>query len=133
MKTKSQIVSNWLPRYTGTTLNDFGDYILLVNFANYVRMFADWHGVEVRGQGKPLPNATAQGMTIINFGIGFYHQIPSGALLLASGQPIVADGIKTATSDQKVTKDFSELHLRIGVESLNELSTNGLTVKHLKF
>jgi AMP nucleosidase len=256
MKTKSQIVSNWLPRYTGTALNEFGDYILLVNFANYVRMFADWHGVEVRGIDKPMPNATAQGITIINFGMGsanaatvmdllgsikpkaclflgkcgglkkknklgdlilpiaairgegtsndyfppevpalpafnlqkaisttirnhakdywtgtvyttnrrvwehdetfkaylrrlrcmaidmetatlfitgFYNQIPAGALLLVSDQPMVPDGVKTATSDQKVTKDFSDLHLRIGVESLNELSTNGLTVKHLKF
>lgn len=256
MKTKSQIVSNWLPRYTGTPLNEFGQYILLVNFANYVEMFAQWHNVEVRGRDKPMPNATANGITIINFGMGsanaatvmdllgsikpkaclflgkcgglkkknklgdlilpiaairgegtsndyfpsevpalpafnlqkaisttirnhakdywtgtvyttnrrvwehdeafktylrrlrcmaidmetatlfitgFYNQIPAGALLLVSDQPMVPDGVKTAASDLKVTKDFSDLHLRIGIESLNQLLTNGLTVKHLRF
>jgi hypothetical protein len=70
MKTKQQIVANWLPRYTGTPLDEFGKYILLVNFDNYVRMFAEWHGVPVRGQDKPMPNATANGITIINFSMG---------------------------------------------------------------
>ena len=256
MKTKSQIVSDWLPRYTGTPLADFGQYILLVPFENYVRLFADWHGVPVRGEDKPMPNATARDITIINFGMGsanaatvmdllgsiqpkaclflgkcgglkkknklgdlilpiaairgegtsndyfppevpalpsfnlqkaisttvrnhahdywtgtvyttnrrvwehddefktylrrlrcmaidmetatlfitgFYNQIPAGALLLVSDQPMVPDGVKTAASDLKVTRDYAELHLRIGVDSLNELITNGLTVKHLKF
>src|SRR5205085_3529910 len=70
MKTKEQIVTNWLPRYTGTALEDFGKYILLVNFSNYVRMFAEWHKVEVRGEDSPMLNATAAGITIINFGMG---------------------------------------------------------------
>jgi hypothetical protein len=43
MKTKADIVANWLPRYTGTPLKDFGRHILLVNFNNYVEMFAKWH------------------------------------------------------------------------------------------
>jgi AMP nucleosidase len=256
MKTKSQIVSDWLPRYTGTPLAEFGQYILLVNFDNYVQLFADWHNVAVRGLDKPMPNATARGITIINFGMGsanaatvidllssikpkaclflgkcgglkkknklgdlilpsaairgegtsndyfppevpalpafnlqkaisttirnhahdywtgtvyttnrrvwehddafkayltrlrcmaidmetatifstgFFNQIPTGALLLVSDRPMVPEGVKTAASDQKVTRDFSALHLRIGVDSLNELITNGLTVKHLKF
>jgi AMP nucleosidase len=70
MKTKSEIVENWLPRYTGTALNDFGKYILLTNFSNYVKLFAEWHQVEVCGLDKPMPNATAEGITIINFGMG---------------------------------------------------------------
>ena len=70
MKTKSQIVANWLPRYTGTPLKDFGKHILLVNFSNYVEMFARWHKVPVRGLDKPMQNATANGITIINFGMG---------------------------------------------------------------
>jgi AMP nucleosidase len=256
MKTKEQIVSNWLPRYTGVPLEEFGRYILLVNFGNYVRMFADWHGVAVLGEDKPMPNATAGGITIINFGMGsanaatvmdllssitpkaclflgkcgglkrknklgdlilpiaairgegtstdyfppevpalpafnlqkaisttirnhsrdywtgtvyttnrrvwehddtfktylrrircmaidmetatlfitgFYNQIPTGALLLVSDQPMVPEGIKTAESDQKVTQNFAELHLRIGIDSLRELINHGLTVKHLRF
>lgn len=256
MKTKQQIVENWLPRYTGVALDEFGDYILLVNFSNYVQMFADWHNVPVRGQDRPMPNATANGMTIINFGMGsanaatvmdllgalgpkaalflgkcgglkrknklgdlilpiaairgegtsndyfppevpalpafslqkaisttirnfsrdywtgtvfstnrrvwehddgfkaylkrircmaidmetatifitgFANEIPTGALLLVSDQPMVPEGVKTELSDQKVTSEFAELHLRIGIASLNELITKGITVKHLRF
>ena len=48
MKTKEEIVSNWLPRYTGENLENFGEYILLTNFENYVSLFADWHGVKRR-------------------------------------------------------------------------------------
>jgi AMP nucleosidase len=70
MKTKQEIVSNWLPRYTGIPLNEFGEYILLTNFTNYVKLFSEWHLVEMKGIDKPMPNATAEGITIINFGMG---------------------------------------------------------------
>jgi len=70
MKTKQEIVENWLPRYTGQPLDQFGQYILLTNFDNYVRLFADWHGVPVNGEDKAMLNATAEGITIINFGMG---------------------------------------------------------------
>ena len=70
MKTKADIVANWLPRYTGTPLAEFGKYILLVNFSNYVHLFAEWHKVPVRGEDLPMPNATADGISIINFGMG---------------------------------------------------------------
>lgn len=70
MKSKQEIVENWLPRYTGEKLENFGEYILLCNFKNYVNMFAEWHGVEVVGRDKPMQCATAEGITIINFGMG---------------------------------------------------------------
>jgi AMP nucleosidase len=70
METKKQIVNNWLPRYTGVPLKDFGRYILLTNFDRYVELFAQWHRVPVRGQDKPMRSATAGGITIINFGMG---------------------------------------------------------------
>jgi AMP nucleosidase len=70
MKTKADIVNNWLPRYTGLALDQFGEYILLTNFDNYVKMFADWNNVPVMGQDKAMRCATAQGITIINFGMG---------------------------------------------------------------
>ena len=50
MKTKEDIVKNWLPRYTGKKLDEFGKYILLTNFSNYVNMFAEWNNVEVVGK-----------------------------------------------------------------------------------
>ena len=258
MISKQQIVANWLPRYTGTPLKNFGKYILLTNFGHYVRLFAEWNGVEVRGADKPMPNATYKGITIINFGIGspnaalimdllsaiqpkaalflgkcgglknksknklgdlilpiaairgegtsndympvevpalpafslqkavsttirnykkdywtgtvystnrrvwehdrafkkylqttrcmaidmetatiftagFSNKIPSGALLLISDHPLLSTGVKTAKSDKVVTEKYVDLHLRIGIDSLNELINHGLTVKHLRF
>lgn len=70
MRTKNEIVQNWLPRYTGVPLDAFGDYIILVNFSAYVEKFAEWHNVPVRGEGKPMPSATAENISIINFGMG---------------------------------------------------------------
>lgn len=70
MKTKEDIVNNWLPRYTGTQLEEFGDYILLTNFERYVQMFANLNKVPICGEDRPMSNATANGITIINFGMG---------------------------------------------------------------
>lgn len=70
MKTRQEIVENWLPRYTNTPLEEFGEYIILVNFINYVKMFAERYNVPVKGQGKAMQTATAEGITIINFGMG---------------------------------------------------------------
>ena len=256
LKTKGEIVANWFPRYTGTAARDFGKYVLLVNFSNYVNRFADWHGVEVRGLDCPMPNATADGISILNFGMGsagaatvmdlltaikpkavlllgkcgglkkknklgdlilpiaairgdgtsndyfppevpalpafslqkaisttirnhnkdywtgtvyttnrrvwehdeafktylarircmgidmetatlfitgFNNEIPTGALLLVSDQPMVPEGVKTAATDEIVTAKFLDLHLRIGIDSLSELINHGQTVKHLRF
>jgi AMP nucleosidase len=70
MKTKKEIVENWLPRYTGKNLDDFGEFILLTNFMNYVEKFALRFEVPVVGGDKNMPNATAEGISIINFGMG---------------------------------------------------------------
>jgi len=70
MKTKPEIVRNWLPRYTGRALKDFGQYIILTNFDNYVRKFAQMHRTKLVGRDKPMMNASAEGITIINFGMG---------------------------------------------------------------
>lgn len=70
MKTKDEIVKNWLPRYTGEQLENFGKYILLTNFSNYVKIFAERHNVPIVGLDRPMQCATAEGITIINFGMG---------------------------------------------------------------
>lgn len=256
MKTKEEIVANWLPRYTGEKLENFGKYILLCNFSNYVELFAEWHNVKIKGETRPMQCATAKGITIINFGmgsasaatimdllsaikpkatlflgkcggikrknslgdlilpiaairgegasddyfppevpalpafalqkaisttirdyhcdywtgtcystnrrvwehdsefkkylnkiramavdmetatiftVGFYNHIPTGALLLVSDRPMIAEGVKTAKSDKTVTKKYVEVHLKIGIDSLKQLINKGLTVKHLHF
>lgn len=256
LKTKEEIVANWLPRYTGEELENFGEYILLCNFQNYVNKFAQLFKVEVVGIGKPMQCATANGITIINFGmgsasaatcvdllsaispkavlflgkcgglkrksevgdlilpiaairgegtstdyfpaevpalpafalqkaisttirdagldywtgtcyttnrrvwehdevfknylreiramaidmetatifmVGFANEIPTGALLLVSDQPMIPEGVKTSESDSSVTAKFVDNHLNIGIESLKQLINNGNTVKHLRF
>ncbi len=256
MKSKQDIVENWLPRYTGVPLESFGQYILLTNFDNYVKKFAEWNNVEVNGVDKAMRSATAGGITIINFGMGspnaatimdcltaikpkaalflgkcgglkkkndigdfilpiaairgegtsndyfppevpalpafalqkaisttirdynqdywtgsvyttnrrvwewdehfknylikiramaidmetatvfstaFYNEIPAGALLLVSDQPMVPEGVKTEASDKVVTTNYVDLHLKIGIDSLKQLINNGMTVKHLRY
>lgn len=256
MKDKAEIVANWLPRYTGTPLEDFGEYVLLTNFGHYVDVFAEWHGVEVHGHDRPMPNATADGITMINFGMGspnaatvmdllsaihpraalflgkcgglkkknkigdlvlpiaairgegtsadylprevpalpafqlqravstmirdlghdywtgtvyttnrrvwehddgfketlrntrsmavdmetatifaagFANEIPCGALLLVSDQPMIPEGVKTEASDRQVTGNFVDAHIRIGIEALKLVRRNGRSVKHLRF
>jgi AMP nucleosidase len=70
MNNRREIVENWLPRYTGVPLDKFGSYILLTNFGRYINLFSEWHGVPVVGRDKPMPSATADDITIINFGMG---------------------------------------------------------------
>ncbi|MDI9340787.1 MAG: AMP nucleosidase [Sediminibacterium sp.] len=256
MKSKEEIVNNWLPRYTGVALEEFGEYILLVNFSNYVHMFARLYNVEVKGLDRPMSSATANNITIINFGmgsasaatvmdllsaispkavlflgkcgglkrkneigdlilpiaairgegtsndyfpsevpalpafnlqkaisytirlrdrdywtgtvyttnrrvwehdetfkeylrtlramaidmetatiftVGFHNEIPTGALLLVTDQPMIPEGVKTEVSDKKVTESFVNEHLSIGIEALKELQNKGVSVKHLRF
>ncbi len=70
MTKKEEIVSNWLPRYTGEHLKNFGEYILLTNFSNYINSFAKKFKVKVTGSDTPFQCATAENITIINFGMG---------------------------------------------------------------
>jgi AMP nucleosidase len=67
------------------------------------------------------------------FMVGFYNQIPTGALLLVSDAPMISTGIKTAASDQEVTHRFVNNHLQIGIGALTEIINDGRSVKHLKF
>ncbi|WP_069659065.1 AMP nucleosidase [Arcticibacter eurypsychrophilus] len=71
LKTKEQIVNNWLPRYTGRPLGDFSQFILLTNFSKYLQLFSEWHdNAPIMGLDKPMQSVTADGITIINFGMG---------------------------------------------------------------
>lgn len=71
LKTKEAIVTNWLPRYTGRTLDEFGKYIILTNFSKYIQLFSEWHdNAPIMGTDKPMQSVTANGITIINFGMG---------------------------------------------------------------
>jgi AMP nucleosidase len=67
------------------------------------------------------------------FMVGFANHIPTGALLLVSDSPMTPEGVKTEESDKKVTTNFVEKHIKIGIDSLKQLINNGNTVKHLRF
>ena len=67
------------------------------------------------------------------FSVGFFNEIPTGALLLVSDQPMVPDGVKTSESDKKVSANFVENHIKIGIDALKEIKYNRLSVKHLRF
>ena len=256
MKTKEEIVQNWLPRYTGTPIEGFAPYILLTNFDEYLEKFAAWHNVPIVGQNKAMPTATANNITMINFSmgsanaatimdllsaihpkavlflgkcgglkkrnqigdfiiplagirgegtsndyfpievpalpaftlqravsstirdsgldywsgtvyttnrrvwehdeefkeylrkikamaidmetatlfsVGFHNKIPTGALLLVSDQPMTPEGVKTDESDKRVSSDYVDHHIKIGIESLKEIMEEGRSVRHLKW
>ena len=103
MKTKLDIAKNWLPRYTGTNLDDFGDYMLLTNFLSYLESFSEKFNCDIQGVGRPMQTATnADGLTIINFGMGSANAAtimdllaarhPKGVLLLGK-----CGGLKKST------------------------------------
>ncbi len=256
MKTKNEIVTNWLPRYTKRPIEQFTKYILLTNFSRYVEIFAQHFDVPIIGEDGNMPNATANGITIINFGmgsanaatimdllgaiepkavlflgkcgglkkinklgdyilpiagirgdgasndyfppevpalpafslqracstairnndkdywtgtvyttnrrvwehdeefkaylrktramavdmetatlfsVGFANSIPTGALLLVTDQPMIAEGVKTDKSDALVTQNYVIDHVKIGIQALMLLMEKRTTVKHLRF
>ncbi|MDP2301944.1 MAG: AMP nucleosidase [Ignavibacteria bacterium] len=67
------------------------------------------------------------------FATGFANQIPTGALLLVSDQPMIPEGVKTEESDEKVSSNFVERHIQIGIEALRLIRRHGKSVRHLRF
>ena len=254
---KQAIAEDWLPRYTGMAVEDFGDYVLLTNFRNYVDSFAERFECEVTGQDRPMQAASnGEGLSIINFGIGtanaatvmdlltarmpqgvlflgkcgglkksteighfilpiaairgegtsddyFPPEVPAlpsfklhkfvsqkmvdrdidyrtgvvyttnrrlwehdaaflarlrsltaiaidmetatifivghaneiarGALLLVSDVPTTPEGIKTEASDQKVTENWVDLHLDVGISAMTDIAHEGEPIKHFTF
>jgi AMP nucleosidase len=255
--TKQDLARDWLPRYTGMPIAEFGDYILLTNFSEYVDRFVDRFGCEVRGRGRPMQAATNRdGLTIMNIGmgspnaatamdllsarqpkgvlflgkcgglkesseighfilpiaairgegtsadyfppevpalpsfklhkfvseklathgldyrtgvvyttnrrvwehdqdflqklrdvtaiaidmetatifiVGHRNEIARGALLLVSDVPLTPDGVKTEESDRKVTRQWADRHLEIGIEAMTEIGSLGEPIKHFRY
>ncbi|MDR1200481.1 MAG: AMP nucleosidase [Tannerellaceae bacterium] len=256
MKTKQEIVENWLPRYTDRKLEDFPFYILLTNFTKYVELFAERFNVEIKGLKSSMPNASNGQIMIINFGMGsanaatimdllsaikpkavlflgkcgglkkankegdfllpiaairgegtsneylppevpslpafsmlraissairdngydywtgtvyttnrrvweyddsfkeylrkthatgidmetatlltagFANEIPTGALLMISDMPLIESGVKTEESDKRITQQFAGLHVKMGIETLQQIIDGKKTIQHIRF
>jgi len=257
MLSKAEITRNWLPRYTGMPLDQFGEYILTTNFGDYVRRFAKMFDCKIYGEDRTMQAATnANGLTIINYGmgssnaatimdlltavmpkgvlflgkcgglkksteighfilpiaairgegtsddyfspevpalpsfklhkfvsdkilehgvdyrtgviyttnrrvwehdeafhkklqemtcigidmetatmfiVGHYNEIAHGALLLVSDVPVTPEGVKTEESDKKVTQNWVDLHLKIGIEAMTEIGQKGEQIKHFRY
>lgn len=68
---REKIAQNWLPRYTGMPLEEFGKLILLTNFFAYLQKFSNRFNAAIRGIGGPMQACTSRaGITMVNFGIG---------------------------------------------------------------
>ncbi len=78
MKTKQDIVENWLPRYTGVPLEQFGQHILLTNFGGYLHTFSQLTGAPIQGADRPMASVTSDDITLINFGMGS----PNAAIIM---------------------------------------------------
>jgi AMP nucleosidase len=84
VKTKLEIAKNWLPRYTSTKLDEFGDFMLLTNFQNYVHKFAEKFNCNINGEGQPMQTSTnSNGLSIINYGMGSANAATIMDLLVA--------------------------------------------------
>ena len=67
------------------------------------------------------------------FIVGHANEISRGALLLVTDMPMVPDGVKTESSDIIVTEKFTDLHLKIGIESMTEIEEQGEEIKHFRY
>lgn len=75
---KLKIVKDWLPRYTGMPLDKFSKYIILTNFHSYIEKFSQVYNGYVYGRDRMMQACTAEGITMINIGMGS----PNAALIM---------------------------------------------------
>jgi len=64
---------------------------------------------------------------------GFASKVPIGALLLVSDLPLRRDGIKTKKSAKAVFRQYTDLHLEIGMKSMSEIAERGEHIRHYKW
>lgn len=121
-----------LQKAVSTSIRDFGrDYWTGTVYTTNRRVWE--HDGDFKKYLEKIRAMAIDMETATIFSVGFYNKIPTGALLLVSDQPMVATGVKTEVSDIEVTRNYVDDHIKIGIQSLNQLINKGDTVKHLKF
>ena len=121
-----------LEKAISTTIRDYGrDYWTGTVYTTNRRVWE--HDEEFKDYLRKIRCMAVDMETATIFSVGFHNEIPTGALLLVSDNPMVPEGVKTEESDKVVSKNYVGEQLRIGIDSLRQLINNGITVKHLKF
>ncbi|MCM2277632.1 MAG: AMP nucleosidase [Oligoflexia bacterium] len=67
------------------------------------------------------------------FVAGFASKVPIGALLLVSDLPLKRGGIKTKKSAKSVFRQFTDLHLDIGIKAMSEIAERGEHIRHYRW
>src|SRR5262249_26473926 len=67
------------------------------------------------------------------FIVGHPNEIAPGALLLVSDVPVAPDGVKTEESDSRVTREWVDLHLQIGIDAMTHIGEHGERIKHFRY
>jgi AMP nucleosidase len=121
-----------LQKAVSTTIRDYdSDYWTGTVYTTNRRVWE--HDVEFKSYLEKIRAMAIDMETATVFMVGFANHIPTGALLLVSDSPMTPEGVKTEESDKKVTTNYVEKHIKIGIDSLKQLINNGNTVKHLRF
>jgi AMP nucleosidase len=121
-----------LQKAVSTTIRDYGvDYWTGTVYTTNRRVWE--HDEPFKEYLQKIRTYAIDMETATIFTVGFFNKIPTGALLLVSDQPMIPEGVKTEESDKKITSEFVERHLMIGVDSLKQLLNDGMTVRHLIF
>jgi len=64
---------------------------------------------------------------------GFAAKVPIGALLLVSDLPLTRGGIKTKKSAKSVFRQYTDIHLDVGIKAMSEIKTRGEHIRHYKW
>ena len=121
-----------LQKAISTTIRDYEvDYWTGVVYTTNRRVWE--HDIEFKAYLQKIRAYAIDMETATIFSVGFFNKIPTGALLLVSDQPMTPEGVKTEASDTRITADYVQNHLKIGIDSLKQLINDGLTVRHLRF
>ena len=121
-----------LQKAISTTIRDFGrDYWTGTVYTTNRRVWE--HDTKFKDYLRDTRSMAVDMETATIFTVGFYNEIPTGALLLVTDQPMIPEGVKTSESDKKVSHEYVEEHVKIGIKSLKQLINSGITVKHLRY
>jgi AMP nucleosidase len=67
------------------------------------------------------------------FVAGFACKVPIGCLLLVSDLPLRRGGIKTKRSANAVFRNFTDMHLEIGIKAMSQIAERGEHIRHYKW